>query len=61
MCMATLKEAQTAELLVEVQQLEGSGSQSQTSMVDSPQLQVLRTTNAKLHYQIQHLKEVRLI
>ncbi len=58
---ATLKEAQTAELLVEIQQLEGSGVQSQTSTVDSPQLQALRTTNTKLHYQIKHLKEVRLL
>ena len=49
----------TAELLKEVEELERFPPNSE-DCGESPELSVLRTTNAKLQYQILHLKRVCL-
>ena len=51
-----IQETQTAELLVEVQQLETRGPTAEQGA--GTHTQALKAANAKLHYQIKHLKNV---
>ncbi len=51
------QELKLAELLREVEELEGLPGETQ-SLGDSPEVNALRLTNSKLQYRIAHLKRV---
>ena len=57
MYIEIFQEVKTAELLKEVEELESALPKSE-GCDESPELSALRTTNAKLQYQILHLKRV---